>query len=151
MKLYNKIKHNIIKFFNVKIKMEKTIKLKKCTPAGKQSSGNTHMGDSEEFIITSTYDCIKHNIRSICGVNAGWVYDYEIDTPITLEELDVEKNSLKTKIDLIQTKIDWLIETGNFEFDEEQYKVYTTIKLLEKKDLSILEKSKLIAELIKNS
>ena len=68
-----------------------------------------------------------------------------------LEELDVEKNSLKTKIDLIQTKIDWLIETGNFEFDEEQYKVYTTIKLLEKKDLSILEKSKLIAELIKNS
>jgi hypothetical protein len=148
---YNKIKRNIIKFFNVKIKMEKTIKLKKCTPAGKQSSENTHMGKDEEFIITSTYECNKHNIKSVCGRNSGWVYDYEIDTPITLEELDAEKNSLKTKIDLIQTKIDWLIETGNFEFDEEQYKVYTTIKLLEKKDLSILEKSKLIAELIKNS
>jgi hypothetical protein len=151
MKLYNKIKRNIIKFFNVKIKMEKTIKLKKCTPVGKQTSGNTHMGKDEEFIITSTYDCNKNNIRSICGRDSGWVYDYEIDKPITLEELDAEKNSLKTKIDLIQTKIDWLSETGNSEFDEEQYKVYTTLKLLEKKDLSTLEKSKLIAELIKNS
>jgi hypothetical protein len=151
MKQYNKIKRNIIKFFNVKIKMEKTIKLKKCTPEGKQSSNNNNMGKNEEFIITSTYECNKNNIKSVCGRNAGWVFDYEIDTPITLEELDAEKNSLKSKIDLIQTKIDWLSETGNSEFDEEQYKVYTTLKLLEKKDLSTLEKSKLIAELIKNS
>jgi hypothetical protein len=151
MKSYNKIKRNIIKFFNVKIKMEKTIKLKKCTPVGKQTSNNIHMGKNEEFIITSTFECNKNYIKSICGRDSGWVYDYEIDKTITLEELDVEKSSLKSKIDLIQTKIDWLSETGNFEFDEEQYKVYTTIKLLEKKDLSILEKSKLIAELIKNS
>jgi hypothetical protein len=151
MKQYNKIKRNIIKFFNLKIKMEKTIKLKKCTPAGKPTSSNTHMGKDEEFIITSTFECNKNYIRSTCGINSGWVYDYEIDNPITLEELDAEKNSLKSKIDLIQTKIDWLSETGNSEFDEEQYKVYTTLKLLEKKDLSTLEKSKLIAELIKNS
>ncbi len=131
--------------------MEKTIKLKKCTPSGKPSSCNTHMGKDEEFIITSTYECNKYNITSVCGRGCGWVYDYEIDKPITLEELDAEKNSLKTKIDLVQTKIDWLSETGNSEFDEEQYKVYTTLKLLEKKDLSTLEKSKLIAELIKNS
>ena len=151
MKQYNKIKSNIIKFFNLKIKMEKTIKLKKCTPAGKPSSGNTHMGKHEEFIITSTFECNKHHIKSVCGRDSGWVFDYEIDTPITLEELNHEKDSLKSKIDLIQTKIDWLSETGNSEFDEEQYKVYTTLKLLEKKDLSTLEKSKLIAELIKNS
>ncbi len=68
-----------------------------------------------------------------------------------IEKLKAEKDSLKSKIDLIQTKIDWLTESGNSEFDEEQYKVYTTLKLLEKKDLSTMEKSKLIAELIKNS
>ena len=153
MKRYNNIKGNIIKFFKIKIKMEKTIKLKKCTPAGKPSSCNTHMGKNEEFIITSTFECNKNNIKSICGSgrDCGWVYDYEIDTPITLDELTAEKDSLNSKIDLVQTKIDWLSETGNSEFDEEQYKVYTTLKLLEKKDLSTLEKSKLIAELIKNS
>lgn len=151
MELYNKIKRNIVNFFNVKIKMEKRIRLKKCTPEGKLSSCNTNMGKNEEFIITSTYECNKHNIRTVGGRDSGWVYDYEIDSPMTLEELNVEKDSLKSKIDLVQTKIDWLTETGNSEFDEEQYKVYTTLKLLDKKDLSIIEKSKLIAELIKNS
>lgn len=151
MKRYDKIKRNIIKFFKVKIKMKRTIKLKKCTPAGKPTSANNNMGKDEEFFITSTYDCNKHNIQTICGRNAGWIYNYEIDNPVTLEELNAEKDSLKSKIDSIQTKIDWLTETGNSEFDEEQYKVYTTLKLLEKKDLSTMEKSKLIAELIKNS
>ena len=151
MKLYDKIKHNIIKFFNIKIKMEKTIKLKKCTPEGKVSSNNSNMGKNEEFIIDSIFQCNKYYIRTVCGINYGWVYDYEIDSLMTLEKLNDEKDLLKSKIDLIQTKIDWLSETGNSEFDEEQYKIYTTLKLLEKKDLSTLEKSKLIAELIKNS
>ena len=129
MKLYDKIKHNIIKFFNIKIKMEKTIKLKKCTPEGKVSSNNSNMGKNEEFIIDSIFQCNKYYIRTVCGINSGWVYDYEIDSLMTLEKLNDEKDLLKSKIDLIQTKIDWLSETGNSEFDEEQYKIYTRKKI----------------------
>jgi len=91
----------------------------------------------------------KYYIKTLCGTASGWIYDYEIDSPITIEELENEKASLKTSMDSIQTKIDWLKETGNSEFDENEFKVYATLKLLEKNELSISEKSKLIASLIK--
>jgi hypothetical protein len=42
-----------------------------------------------------------------------------------------------------------MTETGSDEFSEDEFKVYQTLKLLEDEKLSRLEKSKLIAELIK--
>ena len=147
--MFNKIKQNIIKFFKKTLKMEKTIKLKKCTPAGKQSSNNNNMGKNMSFVIASTFECNKHYITHLDGTSAGWVYDYEIDSSKTIEELEAEKKLAKANIEELQNKIDWLVETGNAEFNEDEFKVYTTIKLLEQKDLSISQKSKLIAELIK--
>ena len=132
--------------------MKKPIKLRKCTPAGKSSSDNTHMGKDDSFVITSKFECNKNYIQRVSdGASCGWVYDYEIDSLITIEELEAEKEIAKASVEALQTKIDWLTETGNTEFDEEEYKVYATLKLLEKTDLTITEKSKLIAGLIKGS
>jgi len=148
MNLFEKIKLKL----KIKLKMEKTIKLRKCTPAGKPTSSNTHMGKGETFVITSKFECDKNYIQRVCDAShAGWVYDYEIETPITIEELEAEKEIAKASIAALQSKIDWLTETGNAEFDEDEFKVYATLKLLEKTDLSITEKSKLIAGLIKGS
>lgn len=142
----------IILKLKLKLKMEKTIKLRKCTPAGKESSGNTHMGKDLSFVITSTFECNKHYIsHASSSHSAGWIYDYEIDSLITIEELEAEKKIAKASVEALQSKIDWLNESGNLEFDEEEFKVYATLKLLEKTDLTITEKSKLIAELIKGS
>lgn len=60
-----------------------------------------------------------------------------------LEELDKAKQE-------IQSKIDWIDETGSEEYDEVEVKVWTTLKTLENKKLTPLEKSKAIANLIKN-
>jgi len=110
------------------------------------------MGKGETFVITSKFECDKNYIQRVCDAShAGWVYDYEIETPITIEELEAEKEIAKASIAALQSKIDWLTETGNAEFDEDEFKVYATLKLLEKTDLSITEKSKLIAGLIKGS
>ena len=147
--MFNKTKQNIIKFFKKTLKMEKTIKLKKCTPAGKESSCNTNVGKDMSFVITSTFENKRYISHCGGGAAAGWVYDYEIDSPTTIEELEAEKKLAKASVEELQNKIDWLVETGNAEFNEDEFKVYATLKLLEQKDLSISQKSKLIAELIK--
>ncbi len=148
MKLFKKI---ILKL-KTKLKMEEIIKLKKCTPAGRPTSNNTNMGKGLSFVLSEKFECNKCYIRHVeNGISAGWIYDYEIDAPITIEELESEKEIAKASIAALQSKIDWLTETGNAEFDEEEFKVYATLKLLEKTDLSITEKSKLIAGLIKGS
>ena len=110
------------------------------------------MGKDDTFVITSKFECNKNYIQRVCdGAGCGWIYDYEIDAPVTIEELEAEKEIAKASIAVLQSKIDWLTETGNAEFDEDEFKVYSTLKLLEKTDLSITEKSKLIAGLIKGS
>lgn len=143
----------IILKLRLKLKIEKTIKLRKCTPAGKPSSNNGNMGTNQFwFVITSTFECNKHFINHASSSDcAGWIYDYEIDSLITIEELEAEKEIAKASVEALQTKIDWLIETGNTEFNEDEFKVYATLKLLEKTDITITEKSKLIAGLIKGS
>ena len=106
--------------------MKKPIKLRKCTPAGKSSSDNTHMGKDDSFVITSKFECNKNYIQRVSdGASCGWVYDYEIDSLITIEELEAEKEIAKASVEALQTKIDWLTETGNTEFDEEEYKAHS--------------------------
>ena len=60
-----------------------------------------------------------------------------------LSELNKEKN-------LIEDKITYLEETGSKEFDETEYKVYQTLKLLNVNNLTDIDKAKLIAQFINN-
>lgn len=134
----------------------KKIKLKNCTPTGQSSSSNSNLGSCKEFIVGDVYgsganNSKAYNIHSIDGKkHEGWVYDYEMEISVlTVEELQKELQEAKDKVTHVQNKIDYLNESGAKEYDEEQFKVYSTLKLLENKELSMFEKSKLIADLIK--
>ena len=120
-------------------------------PSNKQSSANTNRGDEREYIVNSPYDEDKHQwmIRRVDGsADAGWVYEWEMEG-YKIEVLVQELSETKTKLDTIQSKINFMNETGSDDFSEDEFKVYQTLKLLENGELSLLEKSKLIAELIK--
>ena len=68
--------------------------------------------------------------------------------PQTREEIEKEIASLKEKIKSEQEKLDFMNENKVEEFDETQYKVFQTLKTLEDKNLSPIERSKIIAGLI---
>jgi hypothetical protein len=86
----------------------------------------------------------------MCGKESGWVYEWEMEGyKVGIEELEKELSEAQTKLDNIQFKIDWMKETGSDDFIEDEFKVYQTLKLLDNGKLSMIEKSKLIAELIK--
>ena len=116
------------------------------------SSNNSYLTSDKCFIVTTP--CSQPNAWCIdddCGKNYGWVYEYEMCVvEVTLEGLTKELFIAKSQVNAIQTKIDYLTESGADTFDENEYKVYTTLKTLENKDLSLKDKTKLIAELIKN-
>ena len=60
-----------------------------------------------------------------------------------MEKLDSKKKT-------IQDKLDWMEETGSEKYDETEVKVWSTLKTLDNKKLTTLQKTKAIAELIKN-
>ena len=121
---------------------------------GKKSSGNgnTHMKD---YVFTidriDKRTCGNGNMENQYGLGngCGWVYPWEMIPSIeTKEELEENLNSLKCEIKVIKEKISWMGEMGVSEYDENQFKVYQTLKALEDGSLSIKKKTKLIASLI---
>jgi len=48
-----------------------------------------------------------------------------------------------------ENKLKWMKDTGNEEFDEDEYKVWHTLQIIAKKGVSDVEKAKAIAALIK--
>ena len=86
-----------------------------------------------------------------CG-GAGWVYDYEIDGyEQTREDIIKEIVELQSQVDCLNSKLDWMNEVGVYKYDEDEFKVYETLKTLENGELGIKEKTKLIASLIKGN
>jgi hypothetical protein len=120
-------------------------------PSGKLSSRNGFIGTGREFtVISPSGQSNSWNIVDQFGNAQGWAYEWEMEGfKLGIKELEKELSEAQTKLNNIQFKIDWLTETGSDEFSEDEFKVYQTLKLLEDEKLSRLEKSKLIAELIK--
>ena len=133
-----------------KIMIGKKVKLV-MNPSNKPDSKNNNRGNGMEFTVLSQYTYEKSwYIKDACGNSAGWVYEWEMkDYKLGLKELEQELSEVQTKLDNIQFKINWMKETGLEEFNEDEFKVYQTLKLLDNSKLSMVEKSKLIAELIK--
>ena len=143
------IKQLFNKKTKTKIMVGKKVKLIE-TPCGKKSSNNTNIKHQNVFIIVSKYGENAWNINHLSGTTAGWVYEWEMEVyALGIKELEQELSEAQTKIDTIQSKINWINETGSTEFSEDEFKVYQTLKLLDDSKLSMIEKSKLIAELIK--
>ena len=144
------LKHSFNKKQKTKIMIGKKVKLVN-GPSNKKFSSNGYIGDGKEYVVTSRYTMDKSwlLIDSI-GSSSGWAYEWEMEGYKSgIEELEKELSEAQTKLNNIQFKIDWMKETGSEEFNEDEFKVYQTLKLLENGKLSMLEKSKLIAELIK--
>jgi hypothetical protein len=82
--------------------------------------------------------------------NPSWLdnRDFEI-IPITREEIQKNILSLQEKVKSEQEKLQFMSDNNVDEFDETQYKVFRTLATLDNKDISDMEKSKLIADLIK--
>jgi hypothetical protein len=119
-------------------------------PSGKRSSGNSHIGAGREFNVMFPHSEPNSWKIGRSGIAEGWVYEWEMEGfKLGIKELEKELSETQTKLNNIQFKIDWMTETGSDEFSEDEFKVYQTLKLLEDEKLSRLEKSKLIAELIK--
>jgi len=56
---------------------------------------------------------------------------------------------IESQTEIIKEKLAFLEETNQENFDENEFKVYKTLKTIEEEDLTIYEKSKKIAELLK--
>jgi hypothetical protein len=134
-----------------KIMIGKKVKLVK-NPSNKPDSKNTNRGNGMEFTVESQHSLPEKSwyINDACGKSAGWAYEWEMEVyNLGLKELEQELSEVQTNLDNIQLKINWMKETGSEEFNEDEFKVYQTLKLLDNGKLSMIEKSKLIAELIK--
>jgi len=158
----NKLKNmkrlfGFLKFKNKKNKVMVGKKVKLVRTAGEctPSSNNKYIGSCMEFTIDGP---IAGNyihgpawtIKDIHGANYGWAYEWEMEEiRSSKESLELNLNKLKTELEEVQRKIDFLNETGSETFDSDEYKVYSTLKLLDNDKLSTIEKSKVIAGLIK--
>ena len=118
----------------------------------KSNSNNPYIGSDHEFVVGESYPGLRHGwfIANDCGTSYGWAYEWEMEevgsSKVVLKE---SMERLKSEMEELQRKIDFLNETGNEQFDAEEYKVYSTLKLFQNDKLTDVEKSKLIAKLIK--
>lgn len=68
-----------------------------------------------------------------------------------LSQLVKKQNEIKTlneDINSIQSRLDYIEETGSEDFDENEYKAYKVLRMIESKELSTFEQAKEIAKLI---
>ena len=150
------MKKLLYKIFNCKKQKIKTMVGKKVklqpTPKGKGKSGNPNLTSSNRFTITGPANGEEPKAWVISfdnGSAAGWVYEWEmVGYKVTLEELRDEYTEKENQMKEIGVKIEWMEETGSTEFNENEFKVYQTLKLFENKELTMVEKSRLIANLI---
>jgi hypothetical protein len=149
------MKKLLYKIFNCKKQKIKTMIGKKVklqpTPKGKRASGNAHLTSSNGFTITAPYNQTPRGwvISFDNGTGAGWVYEWEmVDYKVTIEELRDDYTEKENEMKEIGIKIEWMEQTGSSEFKENEFKVYQTLKLFENKELTMVEKSRLIANLI---
>jgi hypothetical protein len=138
------------KLINKKNMIGKKVKIIK-TPCGKPSSNFRNEG-REMYVVEQ---CVSYSnawllSTSPNGHSVGFAYDYEMEViNINLETIEQELLKKQFEVETLRDKIKWMKEAGVAEFNEDQFKVYQTLKLLDNNNLSTLEKSKLIAELIK--
>lgn len=89
------------------------------------------------------------------GVNQAW-NDYMLEEcPVdkkgiedNIISLKNDKKNIDSSIKIEQSKLEYLKETKSKVYDENEFKAYTTLTLVEDETLSKIEKARLIASLI---
>lgn len=83
-------------------------------------------------------------------VESSWHKFGDVQYLIETEEfLNEQRQGLMDKLNLIDSKLQWIKETGSDVYDENQFRVWQVLTLAENGSLSKIEKAKAIAELIK--
>jgi hypothetical protein len=96
--------------------------------------------------------CPKYEtIKNIC-VETKWL---ELVKGSSREKIEAKIATLRQEItdkyvliDELQSKINYMDETGNDMFDENEFKAYQTLTIIEKGNLSKLDKARAIAALL---
>lgn len=116
-----------------------------------KSSNNAYLGNGIVYTVGNPSGQPEGwLVYDSSGIGCGWAFECEMVVDnLGIKELEKELLDAKTNIDSIQSKIDWIKETGSEYFLENEFKVYQTLKLLDNNALSMVEKSRLIADLIK--
>ena len=119
-----------------------------------KSSGNNQVKTGTVLTISSVN--IQNNSILLKESNNWQWYDNELELMLlTKEDVDDLILNKQKDIELINSQIDelkfikqFMTENDITEYDENQYKVYKTLETLENKDLSPIDKAKIIAKLI---
>jgi|SRR5688572_11519907 len=91
------------------------------------------------------------------GSRPSWYTDYQnyviyLDQfnpfSLTKDELEKSRDSLMTEVSEVNTKLNWMTETGNKEYDEDEFKAWGVLGIIDSSD-SKINKAKAIAKLIK--
>jgi hypothetical protein len=146
----------LFNFLKRKKMIGKKVKLVRKAGECRPSSNNNYIGTCGEFVISrgplrgSHISGEAWEITNGFGGSCGWVYEWEMEEiPNSKELLEKRMEELKAEMEEVESKIRFLNETGSELFDSDEYKVYSTLKLLDNDKLSTIEKSKVIAQLIK--
>lgn len=81
-------------------------------------------------------------------VKAAFLTEEDIKEEISSEEAKI-KNA-NDEIAILKSKLDYLSETKSKNFDENEFKAYHALKIIENSDLSLIEKTKFISKLFDN-
>jgi hypothetical protein len=152
-KILNKFKKLIKKEKMAKIVVGKKYRVIK-TPVGMPSSGGSGTGGGNlEVMIVS-----KNGVEGKWNSKEGsWYYGYELKSlePDTKEEIlesikevESEIRTKNSEISNLKSKLKFMEDNGLEEFDEDQFKVFRTLELIDSKELSKIEMAKEIAKLI---
>lgn len=120
------------------------------------NSSHTGFTSYKGTVFTVSYAPVRPTMNSginILNPNGGvmTMYPRQLDFAILKrEDLVSQKEELLSEVNDIQNKIDFMDETGTTEYNETEVKVFHTLKLLDKKGLSNLERAKLITKIIDN-
>jgi hypothetical protein len=82
--------------------------------------------------------------------------DYCIEGEITLKDFEKRVEELESEIRVCQAKVKWMKQNGVKEYDEQQFKIWTTMQIVKEDTMQIVKEekdeikaAKLIAELFK--
>ena len=122
-------------------------------------TASSGMPVGEEVGLVPNFTCYLNGTQLYVSVvrangvvnNFNWNVNYVgYYSASTLSEIQEELKEAKEVVDLLTAKIAYMKETGAEEFDENEFKVFNTLSILDEKKLSKLEKAKAIAALINN-
>jgi hypothetical protein len=84
--------------------------------------------------------------------NGAWVNETDIrPCPATRDEINKDMADLNAQVEALQAKIDFMDELNTDEYNEEEFKAFQVLKIVEgKKSMSLSAKAKAIAAIFNN-